>query len=116
MTDRPNSRRTVSGSQQYVRGDSTTERLTTITNSVIAASRNGNAAAVRALRRALNDESFTGMQEERAYKPPPPGEYRAFEAEGNSRPAGARPAGEYMAAPSKQRKALVRAASKKKKK
>jgi hypothetical protein len=37
-------------------------------------------------------------------------------AEGNSRPAGARPAGEYMAAPSKQRKALVRAASKNKKK
>ena len=104
MTDRPNSRRTVSGSQQYVRGDSTTERLTTITNSVIAAGRNSNAAAVRALRRALNDESFTGM----AYKPPPPGEY---EAEGNSRPAG-----EYMAAPPKQRKALVRAASKKKKK
>ena len=109
MTDRPNSRRTVSGSQQYVRGDSTTERLTTITNSVIAASRNSNAAAVRALRRALNDESFTGM----ADNGPRPGEYMA---EGNSRPAGARPAGEYMAAPSKQRKALVRAASKKKKK
>lgn len=103
MTDRPNSRRTVSGSQQYVRGDSTTERLTTITNSVIAASRNSNAAAVRALRRALNDESFTGM----AYRPPPPGEY---EAQRNSRPAG-----EYMAAPTKRR-ALVRAASKKKKK
>lgn len=111
MTDRRDSRRTVGGSQQYVRGDSTTERLTTITNSVIAASRNSNAAAVRALRRALNEESFTGMQAERAYKPPPPGEYRAFEAERNSRPAG-----EYMAAPSKQRKALVRAASKKKKK
>lgn len=103
MTNRPsNTRRTDSGNQQYVRGDTTNEKLAAITRSVVAASRNGNDAAVRALRRALSGEIIRNMDAPSNLRRPE----SHMDAPDNVRRG-------HMAEPSKRR-SLIRAASKKK--